>query len=153
MSKYEFKVISDFDLKLLNYLKKLEVLNLGKKAALNEWQLPVWIRYGKFFVIINEQKEIIGVCQAMRVWDDINTAFIHSFYINKNYRRKKIGKTLLKFVIDYFQSNGLKKIKLTVDSKNMAAMNLYKKAGFEVEHLLKDEYGKGKSRLLMVLTI
>ncbi len=153
MAEYNFKVLKDFDDKLILEIKKLEIENLGKDAALNEWQIPVIIRYGKFIVALNEGKKIIGVCQALKTWEDINTAFIHSFYVIKDYRNKRVGTSLLNFVINYFKKNKINTIKLTVDPENTAALNLYKKAGFKVAAFLLNEYGKDKNRFLMFLEI
>ena len=46
-----------------------------------------------------------------------------------------------------------KKVELTVDSKNKAAVCLYKEFGFERINLRKDEYGRGIDRELMRLEL
>ncbi|MGL4971301.1 MAG: GNAT family N-acetyltransferase, partial [Cetobacterium sp.] len=38
----------------------------------------------------------------------------------------------------------------TVDPKNSTAISMYKKAGYKIEKLEKDEYGEGIHRYLMV---
>ncbi len=63
----------------------MEVENLGKEAAINQWVLPVIIRYGKLFIAVNNKDNLIGVCEIIRSYMIPSTAFIHSFYIDWNY--------------------------------------------------------------------
>lgn len=153
MVNIEFKILECFDDKLISEIKKLEIENLGKDAAINEWQIPLIIRYGKFIIAQNESKKIIGVCEAVKSWCEENTAFIHSFYIVKDYRNKKIGKKLLEFAILNFKEDKIKTIKLTVSPENSIAITLYKNAGFEIKTLYENEYGRGVDRFLMELTV
>lgn len=148
-----FKVIKSFDLSLIDIIKKLELENLGKDAALNEWQIPVIIRYGKLISVQEDNSRIIGVCEALRCWQDSATAFIHSFYIVKERRSSGIGIRLLSFAVELFRSENFKKIELTVDPENIAALGLYKKLAFKVIKTEYDEYGKGINRYLMRLTL
>ena len=56
------------------------------------------------------------------------------------YRGKGFGKIAMKYLIDYgFIKLGLHKINLKVFEKNIPAVNLYKKLGFVVEGIMKDE--------------
>ena len=153
MNDITFAVLNSFDNDLIDKLTKLELENLGAGAALNEWQIPVIIRYGRFIIAKNPQQKIVGACQALRSWKDAATAFIHSFYISKELRNKGVGKKLLKYSIDLFFIEGLSRIELTVDPENEAAVSLYKKIGFKVLQLKKDEYGTGNDRYLMFLKI
>ena len=49
------------------------------------------------------------------------------------YRRSGIGKKLLEKVISHAWGNGLKRLELEVFADNIAAINLYKKFGYEIE--------------------
>jgi len=144
-----FRVIRSFNNNFVGIIKKLEKENLGKDAALNQWQIPVIIRYGKFITAENENGEIIGVCEALRCWDDKNSAFIHSFYVIRGYRSMGIGKKLLVFVLGLLRWEKFKAVKLTVDPVNIRAINLYRSLGFEIMETEYNEYGKGADRYLM----
>jgi ribosomal protein S18 acetylase RimI-like enzyme len=148
MSGIKFCVLESFNTGLILKLKELEIKNLGTDSAINEWQIPVFIRYGKF-IIAEEKKRIIGVCQAIRAWNKPEKAFIHSFYIEKEFRNRGIGSSFLEFVLDLFRKDGISETGLTVDPANDAALKLYKSAGFEIIKMLKDEYGRKTDRYLM----
>ena len=64
MNDITFAVLNSFDNDLIDKLTKLELENLGAGAALNEWQIPVIIRYGRFIIAKNPQQKIVGACQA-----------------------------------------------------------------------------------------
>ena len=146
-----FRVLKSFDADLIMTLKKLEVDNLGREAAINQWQLPVIIRYGRFIVAENENEEIIGVCEMLRQWEQPLDAFIHSFYIVEKYRCRGIGKNLLENVIDILKKEGFKSVQLTVDPGNKPAMGLYGRFGFKKKQLKIGEYGEGHDRFLLEL--
>lgn len=60
--------------------------------------------------------------------------------ILKNYRGKKFGDSLLKFLIDYAKSTDyIAKINLQVIKENSSAIKLYKNNGFIVEGISKRE--------------
>jgi ribosomal protein S18 acetylase RimI-like enzyme len=146
-----FRILSSFDANLISKLIKLEVDNLGREAAVNEWQLPVIIRYGKFIIAENECGDIIGVCEMLRQWRHPLYAFIHSFYIEESFRHRGIGKNLLENVIDILKKDGFKFVQLTVDPDNKPALGLYRRFGFIKKMLEIGEYGEGRDRVLMEL--
>jgi ribosomal protein S18 acetylase RimI-like enzyme len=152
IQEIEIKVIKDFNLSLIENIKKLEIENLGKAAAINEWQIPVIIRYGKLIVAqLKRSGKIIGVCEIIREWKGTRIAFIHSFYICSKYRAQGIGKKLLKNALDILRDENFEQVELTVDGENKVAVRLYESFGFEVKETRTDEYGKGINRDLMVL--
>jgi len=127
----------------------LETDSFGKEAAANQWLLPVIIRHGRVIVARNSNGELLGVCLAIRNWSDSWVAFIHSFHIKKDYRGKGLGTKFLSKTIEIMKKENIKTIRLTVSPKNTGAVRLYKKHGFEVKELKKDEYGRGVDRFLM----
>ncbi len=147
--------IRSVDWKLVSKIVELERRNLGRKASINQWVIPVIIRYGKFIIAQKSRNnsDIIGVCELVRSWRSKHAAFIHSFYIDKGYRRKGIGRKLLQKVIDILKNDGFKEIELTVDPDNEAADRLYKNFGFKKVGLRKNEYGRGVDRNLMRLEL
>lgn len=154
MQEIEIKTIKDFSLSLIENIKKLEIENLGKDAAINEWQIPVIIRYGKFIVVqLKKSGKIIGACEILREWKEARIAFIHSFYVCAGYRTRGIGKKLLKDTLDILRDENFEQVELTVDAENKAAVKLYEDFGFEVGEARPNEYGLGVNRNLMVLKL
>lgn len=155
MSDIVIREIKSVDWKLVGEIAKLERRNLGRKASINQWVIPVIIRYGKFIVVqkSGNNSDIIGVCELIRSWKGKYTAFIHSFYVDKRYRKKGIGKKLLQKVIDILKNDGFREIELTVNPSNEAADRLYKNFGFKRVGLRKNEYGRGVDRDLMRLEL
>ncbi len=154
MLEIEIKTVKDFNPELIENIKKLEIENLGKDAAINEWQIPVIIRYGKFIVAqLKKSGKIIGACEILREWKETRVAFIHSFYICNGYRAQGMGKKLLKNTLDILRDENFEQVELTVNVENKAALNLYEGFGFKVGELRSDEYGVGVNRNLMILKL
>jgi ribosomal protein S18 acetylase RimI-like enzyme len=147
--------ISDFDWRLVRRIEKLENRNLGSKASINCWVIPVIIRYGKFIVAQKSKDDpyIIGACELIRDWKYKDKAFLFSFYIDRDYRKKGIGKKLLGETISILKNEDFKELELTVDHGNKSAVSLYKQFGFKKVGLRKDEYGRGINRDLMRLEL
>ncbi|NGQ94437.1 GNAT family N-acetyltransferase [Brevibacillus sp. SYP-B805] len=57
----------------------------------------------------------------------------------KDYWGYGIGKNLLKESVSWADSNGIKKMTLSVLETNEKAINLYKRFGFEIEGILKND--------------
>ena len=148
-----FKVFDSFSPELLEKIKRIELDNLGKDAAINEWQIPVLIRYGRVIAAQDRSGEILGLCEMIRKWDEKKVAFIHSLYVLVQYRNKSVGKKLLDHVIGFLGIEGFLSAELTVDPENDIALKMYEKAGFEKAGYRKDEYGRNIDRLLMRIKI
>lgn len=185
MDNIIFQEIKNVDCDMVEKIVKLERRNLGEDASVNEWVIPVIIRYGKLIVakkhrepIRSESRksriskgaikendikesivdksdntEIIGVCEIIKSLREENTAFIHSFYVERKYRNKGIGKKLMQNAIDALKDDNINIIELTVDPANSSAVHLYNKCGFKRVGLRKDEYGRGVNRDLMILKL
>ncbi len=147
------KHIKDHDPGLIEELCRMEVENLGQEAAINQWVLPVIIRYGKLFIAVNDKDILIGVCEIIRSYPVSSTAFIHSFYIDGRFRNKGVGKILLGKVLTELKNDLFKEVQLTVDPDNRAASRLYRSFGFKKKCARKDEYGRGTKRELFSLKL
>lgn len=148
------KQIKDPDPVLVDTLYMLEVENLGQEAAINQWVLPVIIRYGRVFIAGNNKNgRIIGVCEVIRSYQVPSTAFIHSLYICREFRNRGIGKLLLGKVLDGLRNGSFKEVQLTVDPDNIPASCLYRSFGFKKTDTRKDEYGMGIYRDLLFLRL
>lgn len=156
MNDISIKVLNDINPGITLELKKLEISNLGRSASINEWIIPVFIKYGKVIAAVKnckyglkEKEEIIAVNEILRKWDDPETVFIHSFYVKKSFRKKGIGSLLLKESIKILKEEEVKNIELTVDPQNLQAIRLYEKFNFKKTDYIADLYGEGIHRDLM----
>jgi ribosomal protein S18 acetylase RimI-like enzyme len=147
MENIVIKHIEDFNTDFIEELCRLEIENLGKEASVNQWVLPVLIRYG--LVSIAEkmpQGETAGVCQVLRSYRDPGLAFIHSFYVRPHLRGRKIGRFLLDGVLKKLILDNIEKVELTVDPGNSPAASLYTSIGFKKIDRRMDEYGRSINR-------
>ncbi len=147
------EVVQNFNQKLVQSIKDLEIENFGKQAAANQWLIPVFIEYGKVVIAKSDSGKLLGVCLAIKSWHSPGKAFIYSFHLCKTMRRQGLGTKLLLAVIEMLKKDRVSTVALTVAPENKAAINLYKKMGFVQKGLKKDLYGPGVDRLLMDLTL
>ncbi len=69
---------------------------------------------------------------------------IHGVFVDPNYRSRGIGRKLLETALGLIQKNGdVVKIQLTVNSRRIPAVSLYRRLGFEVVGELKKELNVG----------
>ncbi|MDI6641807.1 MAG: ribosomal protein S18-alanine N-acetyltransferase, partial [Elusimicrobiota bacterium] len=58
--------------------------------------------------------------------------YIVNFAVKENYRRQGIGKKLLEHIIQFARTKEINQLFLEVRAKNLPAINLYTKFGFEI---------------------
>ncbi len=75
---------------------------------------------------------------------------IVSIAVDKLYRKRGIGSTLLKSIEEKFKMRSAKYSYLEVDIRNHDAISLYWKNGYISTYLRRNYYGRGKHALVMV---
>lgn len=86
------------------------------------------------FVAISDDK-VVGFCGVQTVLDE---AYITNIAVDKPFRRKGVGDTILKAIINDLKDFSF--ISLEVRVSNVAAINLYKKHGFVSQGIRKGFY-------------
>ncbi len=81
----------------------------------------------KGFLGFYRDNELIGY---MFLQVSKNCGLLNRLAVKKEEQGKGYGSVMMTYVIDYFHKQGVKKIKLQVESKNKHAIKLYKKFGF-----------------------
>ncbi|MGL6115224.1 GNAT family N-acetyltransferase [Cetobacterium sp. SF1] len=144
------KVIEVFhsDKKYIDEIMKNEKEHFEDNGAADLWLIKSFIRYGKLYILVNENDELLSVAQYMQVFGK-SEVFLYGFSTVKKYQRKGYGQKLLLESEKLLSKEGIQSIKLTVDPQNIPGVNLYIKLGYKVEELQKDEYGKNIDRYLM----
>lgn len=143
--------VNKIDLPLLQEIVKHEEVVFGR-GGLNEWTLPMVVRYGKVFILV-KGKELAGVAELMKDWKESGLAFLIGFSIKKEHRQKGLGEFFLKNLIDLLKQDKVQKIQLTVSPSNTPALKLYEKFLFYQVDYNKDEYGKGEDRIFLELDL
>ncbi len=97
------------------------------------------------YIVAKQENQIVGFAGIINLPDDVE---ITNIVTKKNERKKGIGKLLLDKLIQ--MAFELKKdISLEVNEENNAAINLYKKAGFE-EVGIRKKYYNGKDNAIIM---
>lgn len=103
-----------------------------------------------FLVAENEADKIVGYALGgMNIKD--HTAWILSLAIKNGFQNAGIGFHLTENLIERFNNNGFKCIRLTVHPDNSSALNLYKKLGFVQLEIINNYYGDHCPRLMLEL--
>lgn len=95
----------------------------SKQAFLNELRN----KYALYLVA----RENDTVCGYIGMWLIIDEGHITNLAVHPAYRRRGIGRLLLKNLIEEGKKHGLSRLTLEVRRSNMAAQNLYREFGFK----------------------
>lgn len=134
---------------LIKKIYQNEIDSFGLMGGADMWMIMSFVRYGKLYVLLDNQEKLLSVAQYQGVLAK-NSVFLYGFSTPKSERGKGYGKKLLESTHNLLKEKGIEKIYLTVDPKNLPAISMYEKVGYKIEELQKDEYGEGVDRYLMV---
>jgi len=130
-----------------------EVLEIDKEVFSPRnpaYDVYVYITYGTDLLVADIGSKIVGYIVTMDI--DELTSKIVAFAVRKEFRRRGIGKMLLKNAIDRIESRGKRKIMLEVRVSNTPAQQLYKKFGFVIVDVIPGYYSDGEDAYVMVRT-
>lgn len=118
--------------------------------AWDEKMLVSAFNAGNFFGFIAEEIKD-GVPAGFITYSvNIDTADMQDLFVAENYRRKGVGNALIAAFIKDAKSRGVKKLFLEVRESNTPAINLYKKAGFNLVSVRRKYYSDGENALVLV---
>ena len=82
---------------------------------------------GNFWIAVDDKRVVgtVGLSDHGR-----QRGYLERMYVDKEYRRKGLGKKLLSYLLKFAKSNGYKKIFLSTWEGMVAANNFYIKNGF-----------------------
>jgi len=122
-------------------------------GGMNEWMIVPLIRHGKVYALFYGD-EIIGGAYFMRDWDFPEKVYLLSIAVAAAHQGKGMGTFLLKEALGLLKKEGIEKVELTVDPRNIGAVSIYHdKLGFTTKMQRKNEYGEGEDRLVMELDL
>lgn len=94
---------------------------------------------------VRAKGKIVGfVIGLVNQYNGMKTGHIVTIDVLPNYRRKGAGLTLLKSIEQEFKNIGVKVSYLEVSEDNLAAIRLYRKAGYVEFERLENYYSRGR---------
>ncbi len=127
------------DIKEINRLGKLLNDNFEKLFVIEDILKE---DFSKIFVYEKDHK-VVGFLHITVLYEVID---IVNICVDPDYRRQKIASVLFDYMFSEFNEN--KCFSLEVKTTNKAAINLYKKFGFEIIHV-RNNYYKDQDAYLM----
>tara|TARA_Y100001978_G_C23445119_1_gene314909 strand:- start:11 stop:451 length:441 start_codon:yes stop_codon:yes gene_type:complete len=119
-------------------------LNTIKLWNLKQWKKELSKHYVYAFACFSNY-EIIGVCVFQKILCNAELIYIS---IHPKFKRKGLGKKLLKEIFKQCRIFAIEKIFLEVSDKNLDALNFYHSFGFKTTGIRKRYYKDGSNALL-----
>lgn len=95
----------------------------------------LWNRDREGMFVAKEGGKIVGFIAGDANWfskrAQRNVGAIHELVVHPDHRRKGVGRSLMKKVLEYFKEKGLDTAELWVGDENRPAMKFYEGFGFE----------------------
>ena len=106
-----------------------------KKRLIKEFENNSFLRH----FVYEKDGEVLGFYIISTIADLVE---IFTIAVDKDHRGEGIGSMLLNHLINYAHQVGVTEIWLEASTKNIAAINLYQKYGFEIQTIRKNYYQK-----------
>ncbi len=111
-------------------------------------------RKSAVFLVAEDAGQVIGEGIALvRQHKGGHSGRIYSLAVNESHRGKKIGRRLLKAMVEELTARGVKRIYLDVEQTNTKALSLYEHNGFRSIGKLPNYYGPGCDGIHMMLDL
>ncbi len=90
-----------------------------------------------YFISAKADEILVGYAGMYNVLDE---GYVYNLAVSEKFRGNKIGKKLIRYLLDYSKNKNLRFLSLEVRKSNHIAINLYEKTGFEIIGTRKDFY-------------
>lgn len=98
-----------------------------------------------YFIVAKNEGKIVGFAGIKIVFED---ADLMNIVVKKDCRNQQIGSSLLQYLFSYSKNHDITSIMLEVNEKNLSAISLYKKFGFERIGIRKNYYNKDNAIIM-----
>lgn len=123
----------------------------------NYFFMNIYERFPETFIVAEEDGEIIGyiMCRIESGLPSFTTfkipkrGHVISIAVLPDYRRRGVGYALIRNALQAMELYRAEECYLEVRVSNRPAINLYKKAGFEIAKTMRGYYADGESAYLM----
>lgn len=133
MDKIKIGVASDRDSKQLTELYRKLYEGDEKTKFYNSKVIPSKVRFGSRVFVARDKKKLIGFCWA--IWyehiKNKGVGMIEELYVDKEYRRRKIGKRLIEAALKFLGKNSIV-VFVSTDSEMKDAQHFYESVGFTI---------------------
>ena len=132
-----YNELNDYLAATINYpgwIKGIYPIREDAVAGVNDNMLYVARTDGRIAgsVILNHQPEKAYENVRWKVELDYSCIFvIHTFVVHPSFLKKGVGHALMDYSLELAQRSGIKSVRLDVYEKNLPAISLYEKCGFE----------------------
>lgn len=106
-----------------------------KKRLIKEFEDNSFLKH----FVYEKDGQIVGFYIISTIADLVE---IFTIAVDKDHREEGIGSKLLDHLINYAKEVGASEIWLEASTKNIAAVNLYEKYGFNIQSIRKNYYQK-----------
>ena len=90
-----------------------------------------------------DNDNLVGFIHVNRLYENMD---VINIVVDASYRKQGIASKLIDYVLN--NNEGLESVLLEVNDKNIPAINLYKKCGFEVINVRKKYYGEDDALIM-----
>ena len=106
--------------------------------------------YSFLVALENVGHTIVGYCiGVIKSTREGKMGHIVSVAVHPNYRRRGIGRGLVKELMRQLKDAGATQFRLEVKMTNKSGREMYRKLGFNYEYILRNYYGEGKDAVVM----
>lgn len=99
-----------------------------------------------YYIVAKQNQEIVGFAGILKIIDEIN---IMNIVVRKDKRQEGIGSKLLNAIFEITKKLKAQSITLEVNEKNLPAIKLYQKFGFEQVGVRKKYYHNKDNAIIM----
>jgi len=142
------------EIKRMNTKHLREVLELERMIFKDPWSEHSFrmeiMNPASFPMVAMVRGKVVGYSVT---WTAIDEVHIANIAVSPLYRRKGIGKGLLKIILEEGIKRGFKVAHLEVRKSNIPAINLYEKFGFRKVGIRRGYYRDGEDAILMAKTL
>lgn len=111
---------------------------LSKRVNILEYSQKLHSKATTIEIVQNEK--LIGLIAAYLNKTDLKIGFISNISVLPSHKGLGYGKMMLKYCVQYMKSNGVLEVHLEVDSRNSAAIHLYKALNFYVTGQVDEKF-------------
>jgi len=114
--------------------------------SIHSFQIEIETNQLALYLVARLEGKVIGYIGA---WNALSQVHITTLAVTKEYRRKGVASKLLRSLVEIAAHQRARRLTLEVRPSNSAALNFYKKLGFEVLQRRRQYYAD-EDALLMI---
>lgn len=134
-----------------------QILHIENQVAIEPWDKSIFISCSKiYYVIVAVIKDVVVGYSVIAIYNAINESNILSLAVDPLWHRRGIGSQLIQYLINLCNNNfnnTPNRLFLEVHTRNISAINLYRKFNFVAIYIRKNYYNTKNGRQDAVVMI